>query len=167
MRVGWLLLLLLCGLSVQASPPALMLASEYRDGIPVSEYRVSEKLDGVRGYWDGRALWTRGGHRIHAPAWFVAGWPQEPMDGELWMARGRFDDVSALVRGGGNDRDWRQVHFKVFDLPARPGPFDVRLKALRALLAGSGVDWLQPVAQRRVAVLRSRTHGHHVRGERH
>src|SRR5690606_2292483 len=68
-----------------APPPRLMLATGYHDGIDATRYWVSEKLDGVRGRWDGRVLWTRGGHRIHAPAWFTAGWPAVPMDGELWL----------------------------------------------------------------------------------
>lgn len=95
----FVLSLMLCS-AVVAAPPPLMLATEYRDGVPVGDYRVSEKLDGVRGYWDGRALWTRGGHRVNAPAWFVAGWPDVAMDGELWMGRGRFeaDSEEALKR---------------------------------------------------------------------
>ena len=44
--------------------PAPMLASRMPDGIDVSAYLVSEKLDGVRARWDGRALWTRTGTRI-------------------------------------------------------------------------------------------------------
>jgi DNA ligase-1 len=135
-----------------ASPPAVMLASDYHDQVQVAEYWVSEKLDGVRGYWDGRALWTRGGHRIDVPAWFVAGWPRQAMDGELWIGRGRFDAVSGLVRThAAADADWRQVRFMVFDLPAHPGSFDARLRRLQTLLAEAGVAWLQPVEQRRIA----------------
>ena len=48
--------------------PAPMLASRMPEGIDVSAYLVSEKLDGVRARWDGRALWTRTGTRIDAPA---------------------------------------------------------------------------------------------------
>src|SRR3546814_10462061 len=47
------------------------LATGYQDDVDASRYWVSEKLDGVRGRWDGHALWTRGGHRVHAPAWFT------------------------------------------------------------------------------------------------
>ncbi len=135
-----------------AQPPALMHAGDYRPGIEVEAYFVSEKLDGVRGRWDGRALWTRGGHRIDAPAWFVAGWPAVAMDGELWIGRGRFEEVSGLVRSQrGGDAAWRRVRFMVFDLPQEPGGFGRRLARLQALLAEAGVAWLQPVAQRRHA----------------
>jgi len=35
------------------TPPPLMLANLYRDEIILADYWVSEKLDGVRAYWDG------------------------------------------------------------------------------------------------------------------
>ena len=68
---------------------------------------VSEKYDGVRAVWDGRALRTRHGQIIQAPAAFLARLPaQVPLDGELWLGRGhgRFDAVSALVRRRRPDR---------------------------------------------------------------
>jgi len=135
-----------------ASPPPLMLATDYGAGVEVGDYWVSEKLDGVRGRWDGRTLWTRGGHRIEAPDWFVAGWPAEALDGELWIGRGRFDEVSGLVRARRpDDAAWRHVRFMVFDLPGQAGGFGERLRRLRQLLAGTGVAWLQPVPQERIA----------------
>ncbi|MGY1408651.1 MULTISPECIES: DNA ligase [unclassified Luteimonas] len=135
-----------------AQPPTLMLAMDYEPGVVVADYWVSEKLDGVRGRWDGRALWTRGGSRIDAPGWFVAGWPPVPLDGELWIGRGRFDEVSGIVRAQRRDEAaWRQVRFMVFDLPGHAGGFGERLVQLRALLAGAGVAWLQPVPQQRFA----------------
>lgn len=152
------LALLLCLLmfawpgSCPAQPPAVMLAKDYQAGIPVQDYWVSEKLDGVRGRWDGSALWTRGGGRVTAPDWFVEGWPAVPMDGELWIGRGRFDEVSAIVRTARpGDAGWRQVRFMVFDLPAHPGGFDARLLGLRKLLEDASVPWLRPVPQARVA----------------
>lgn len=133
-------------------PPELMLASRYEAGVPVADYWVSEKLDGVRGYWDGRTLWTRGGHRVHPPAWFTAGWPAEPMDGELWIGRGRFDEVSGIVRAVSPvDSAWRRVRFMVFDLPAQPGRFHTRRLRIQTMLAASNVRWLQPVAQFQLA----------------
>ena len=52
-----------------AAAPSLMLANVYRANIPLADYWVSEKYDGVRGYWDGSQLWTRGGERV---AWIPA-----------------------------------------------------------------------------------------------
>lgn len=72
--------------ALAADAPALLLAQVYRPGLPLADYWVSEKYDGVRGFWDGRTLRTRGGETVAAPASFTAGWPQVPMDGELWAA---------------------------------------------------------------------------------
>ncbi len=134
-----------------AGPPPLMLATGYHHGIDVSRYWVSEKLDGVRGRWDGRALWTRGGLPVQAPAWFTAGWPAVPMDGELWLGRGRFEETSGNVRAGdADDRAWREMRFMVFDLPGAPGRFTDRVQRMRTLLDAAAVAWLRPVAQYRV-----------------
>lgn len=132
-----------------APPP--MLATVYEAGIDVSEYWVSEKLDGVRGRWTGTKLLTREGNPVSAPAWFTDGWPDEPMDGELWIARGRFDEVSGIVRTREpDDGQWRRVRFMVFDLPAHGGSFDERVPHMRALLKDANVPWLQPIEQFRV-----------------
>ena len=134
------------------SPPPLMLATGYKAGVDVSEYWVSEKLDGVRGHWDGQQLWTRGGHLIPAPGWFTNGWPTIAMDGELWLGRGRFEQASTTIRTGGpDDPAWRAMRFMVFDLPAHGGRFDARVRAMRSLLAGHPAAWLRPVVQFRVA----------------
>lgn len=134
-----------------ATPPPLMLANSYRPGIPLEDYWVSEKLDGVRAYWDGRRLVTRGGHAIASPAWFTAGWPAQPLDGELWAGRGTFGQVSSVARlVVPDDAAWRAVRFMVFDLPAHPAVFDERLRVLNGLLAGQDASRLQAVRQFRV-----------------
>lgn len=162
-RLAWLLLFIVIALPGTARPdairpdaadrpPRLMLANTYAPGIDITEYWVSEKLDGVRARWDGSQLLSRGGARIHAPAWFTRDWPDAPLDGELWLGRARFDTLSGIVRTLQPDDDaWRQVRFMVFDLPRHPGPFSARLQALRALLDTTGVPWLEPIAQFRVA----------------
>ncbi len=133
------------------TPPALMLANPYRPGIPLQDYWVSEKLDGVRGYWDGRQLWTRGGQRVAAPAWFTAGWPPEPMDGELWGGRGQFQKTASTVRHQVPDEAaWRTIRFMVFDLPAHEGVFTERISVLHGLLSTIDSPWVRPVAQARV-----------------
>jgi hypothetical protein len=65
--------------------PPLLLAERYRDGIDVPDYWISEKLDGVRAVWDGRALRFRSGNPVPAPQWFLDGLPAEALDGELWL----------------------------------------------------------------------------------
>ena len=150
-----LLTALLCLLAwpvLSAPPPDPMLATPYRGDVAVPDFLVSEKLDGVRARWDGRSLWTRGGARIAAPAAFTRGWPTDPMDGELWIARGRFDEVSATVRRVRADpQAWRRVRFMAFDLPANPRPFAERVVRMRVLIAGADNPQLAMIPQRRFA----------------
>ncbi|WP_421955349.1 DNA ligase [Polaromonas sp.] len=135
--------------------PALMLANVYRPGVVLKDYWVSEKYDGVRGFWDGEKLLTRGGERVMAPAWFTAGWPKTPMDGELWAGRGQFSKAVSTVRqqtpSATTDADWRGMRFMVFDLPAQPGSFTERIPPLNALVAQIKQPWVVAVAQYRVA----------------
>ena len=148
-----LLTLVLCLplLSMAATPPRVMLPMVYRGGIDVSEYWISEKLDGVRGRWDGHHLWARSGAAIDPPSWFTAHWPTVPMDGEIWIARGRFDAMSTLVRTPGIGGDgWRQAHFMVFDLPGDRGTFEQRVLHMRTLVPGAGVPWLRVIPQFRL-----------------
>ena len=53
--VLWLLLALLV-LPLNAHALDIMLPQVYTDGIDVRGWLMSEKLDGVRGYWDGGAF---------------------------------------------------------------------------------------------------------------
>ncbi|MEI2795826.1 DNA ligase [Pseudoxanthomonas sp. F11] len=148
-----LLTALLCLLAwpvLSAPPPDPMLATPYHGNVAVPDFLVSEKLDGVRARWDGRSLWTRGGARIAAPAALTRGWPTEPLDGELWIGRGRFDEVSATVRRVQADpQAWRRVRFMAFDLPANPRPFAERVVRMRTLIADAGNPQLAMIPQRR------------------
>lgn len=131
--------------------PPSMLATNFRSGLNITDYWISEKLDGVRGRWDGKRLITRNGHPIAHPAWFTVGWPNVAMDGELWIGRSRFDEVSGIVRAGrADDPGWRRVRFMVFDLPGHGGTFEARVMRMRGLLSTTRIAWLQPVLQFRV-----------------
>ena len=117
----WLLALwigVLMSISVTANAdeePAILLANVYRNQVDVTQYLVSEKLDGVRAVWDGRRLRFRSGKPIHAPAWFVDALPAQPLDGELWIGRRSFERVSGIVRKEiPVDTEWRQVRYMVF-----------------------------------------------------
>lgn len=133
-------------------PPPLTLAAEYQQGIALDDYWVSEKLDGVRAYWNGSRLIARSGNIIHAPDWFISGFPRTVMDGELWIDRQRFDAVSGVSRRNTpRDEDWREIKYMVFDLPYFPGDFEVRLGELQRLVVALNVPWLQAIPQFRVS----------------
>lgn len=154
---AWLLFCVFCFFPLppaQAAgpePPGLLLANVYHDQIDLEDYWVSEKLDGVRAYWDGRRLISRQGNVFQAPAWFTRNFPATPLDGELWMGRGTFERLSGIVRQQVPDEvAWRQVRYMVFDLPAAEGVFDQRLEQLRDLVQAVGSPYLQLVEQFRV-----------------
>ena len=123
--------------AVYGGKPALMLASRYHQDIDAGDYWVSEKLDGVRARWDGGNLVSRGGYRFAAPSWFTEEFPPEPMDGELWIGRGQYEKVSAVVRKMTPHDGWKQVRLMVFDLPQHQGRFTRRLQSMRYLVEQS------------------------------
>lgn len=132
--------------------PALLLAEMFRADIDPAHYWVSEKYDGVRALWDGRELRFRSGRRVPAPDWFLAGLPPQALDGELWLGRGRFDELSGIVRQAQPvDAQWRRVRYMIFELPDAVGAFTERAERIRSIAAASGASWLQPVRQFRVA----------------
>ncbi len=119
-----------------AAAPSLMLANSYYEDIHIPDYWVSEKLDGVRAYWDGAQLISRQGTVFAVPDWLKAQLPSEPLDGELWMGRGQFEATSAAVRRlKPQDDEWRKIRLMVFDMPQVGGDFDQRLQYMRALFA--------------------------------
>jgi DNA ligase-1 len=152
---AWLItlgLLLSPGLTAASTAAPVMLANVYHVGMSLSDYWVSEKYDGVRGYWDGERLLTRHGVPVNAPAWFTAGWPKTPMDGELWAGREQFEVASAAVRAtSADDAAWHRMRFMVFDVPGQPGPFTDRISVLNRLVAKLDVPWVQAVHQYKVA----------------
>jgi len=136
----------------EAEAPSLLLANVYREGVDLDRYWVSEKLDGVRAYWDGERLLSRKGNPINAPPWFVEHYPRVPLDGELWMGRGAFERLSGAVRRQvPDDAQWRGIRFMVFDLPSSPGTFDRRLQRLREMFETIASPYLALVEQFRVA----------------
>jgi DNA ligase-1 len=133
-------------------PPPLLLARLDTGALDPARCLVSEKFDGVRAHWDGATLRHRSGRTVGAPAWFTARLPARPLDGELWLGRGRFDALSAIVRADpAEDASWRQVRYLVFELPDAPGTFAERAQAIERLAEAIGWPQLEAVAQSPVA----------------
>ena len=132
--------------------PALPLPGVYADTIDPAPYLVSEKFDGVRGAWDGRVLRFRSGRVVPAPAWFTARLPGAPLDGELWLGRGRFDELSAIVRRQAPvDAEWQQLRYMVFELPGALGDFEARALRIAEIAAQAAWPPLVAVAHTPVA----------------
>lgn len=149
LRVGLVVWMWLLVAVAQAGEPPLQLAKVYQAGMDLQGYWVSEKLDGVRAYWDGQQLLSKGGNVIAAPDWFLRDFPDQPLDGELWMGRGRFAQVSAAVRRlQPKAEEWRQIRFMMFDLPASGVPFSERVERMRELVGKTSSYHLAMVEQR-------------------
>ena len=120
-------------------PPVL--AQEWTAGRDPAGWLVSEKLDGVRALWDGQRMVFRSGRVLALPAVIRERLPKEPLDGELWLGRGRFEQVSALLRSErvADAEAWRGVQYHVFELPGGGGTFAERAARLRQVAATS--DW--------------------------
>ena len=130
-----------------AAEPALLLANVLGPRVDVTRYLVSEKFDGVRAIWDGKILRFRSGRTVTAPPWFIAKLPTTALDGELWLARGKFDELSGIVRKTMPvDDEWRRVSYLIFELPELPTgatklSFAQRYARIREI--EREVNWLQ------------------------
>ena len=114
----------LLSLSLLAEKPKLLLLKVYKDQ-NITGWVVSEKLDGIRAYWDGKHLISRGGKIIHAPPWFIKNYPPFEIDGELWTKRGDFENISSIVRDKNPSKHWREIKHYIFEVPnAKGGLFD-------------------------------------------
>ena len=109
----------------------MTLGMDLTPGIDVEGWHASEKLDGVRAYWDGEKLWTRGGNIINAPDWLIAGLPSGVhVDGEIWAGRGQFETARLSVQNG----RWNEsIVFRYFDAPSVKGNWLERMNSLAEL----------------------------------
>lgn len=122
----------------------LLLANKWTPKVDPSGWFMSHKLDGIRAYWDGEGtLWSRLGKPfVKAPAEYLALLPRGvPLDGELYLGPGRFNDTVRAVKGAAG---WGELRYVVFDAPAtvlekydpvttdsvfRDAPFETRIAA--------------------------------------
>ncbi|PCI14409.1 MAG: DNA ligase [Thiotrichales bacterium] len=131
--------------------PPLPLAHTYTQGLNIKDYWLSEKLDGVRAYWDGKQLLSKQGNIYHAPAWFIANFPSQPLDGELWMKRNSFERIVSIVRDKIPGDGWQDIRYMVFDLPLKKVAFSARISKLKNLIATLNSPYLHLVEQSRVS----------------
>jgi DNA ligase-1 len=121
---------------------------ELYNGQDLTGWWVSEKFDGVQGVWDGKVLRTRTGNEIAAPKWWTDALPKrKELIGELWIGRGRFDEVRAVIQTkDANDSYWHRIKFLVFcacsdDL----GPYAEHIKHLPINNKAQVIDFYQGV----------------------
>ncbi|HYE17855.1 MAG TPA: DNA ligase [Tepidisphaeraceae bacterium] len=118
-----------------AKAAPVLLAESWDGVLDPAGWWMSEKLDGIRAYWDGARMWSRLGNEFHVPEWFVEGLPKHPLDGELFLARKAFQKTTAIVRRQDKSEHWKQIRFLIFDAPGHGGAFEARLEMLAKLAA--------------------------------
>eukprot|EP00927_Polykrikos_kofoidii_P060605 TRINITY_DN55543_c0_g1_i1.p1 TRINITY_DN55543_c0_g1~~TRINITY_DN55543_c0_g1_i1.p1 ORF type:complete len:693 (+),score=137.30 TRINITY_DN55543_c0_g1_i1:76-2154(+) len=134
------------------TPPDVLLANKWDEKVDPTGWWISEKLDGMRAYWDPEScsLISRLGNPILCPKEFLASLPRVHLDGELFLGRGRFQELMSTVKNSANvdkvDGPWKHVDYIVFDLPAHAGKFEERQKILRSVL-GAGPAGTRQFAQ--------------------
>ncbi len=116
--------------------PPLLLAHSFELTQDPTGWWMSEKLDGVRAYWDGSRFVSRLGNAFHPPDWFVKGYPSIPLDGELFGGRKKFQRTVGLVKRQDKSDLWKELAYVVFDAPAVEGPFERRLEECKAHVRG-------------------------------
>lgn len=128
-----------------------MLPRIYEKNLDVSGWLVSEKLDGVRGYWDGRKLISKNGHPFYPPAEFLKNFPEFPLEGELWGGRGTFEKTVSAVRKQQPHNGWLDLRFAVFDVPIAAIHFDERLDKAQKWFADHPSEYVFIIPQKIIA----------------
>jgi DNA ligase-1 len=126
----------------------LQLAHDYdTNKHSIHGWMMSEKLDGMRAFWDGgvsrgrrateipwantekhdrflneviaTGLWSRYGQVIRAPDWWLDMLPSNLLlDGELYGGRGKFQFVMSTVKDHVGGDGWNDISYVVFDSPS-------------------------------------------------
>ncbi|QPH92839.1 DNA ligase [Campylobacter concisus] len=112
----------------------LLRLSEFKDQ-NVSGWLASEKLDGVRAYWDGENLLSRQGKKLNAPLSFTKNFPKFALDGELYAKELKFEEIQASVMDKlPDEKAWSRLKFHIFDVPEASGVLPRRLEVLAKFL---------------------------------
>ncbi len=144
-RFSLVLLILLASFESKAQPD-LMLLTPYSNQ-QVEGWLVSEKLDGVRAYWDGKQLLSRQGNKFAAPDWFTQHFPPFALDGELWVGHGQFEQTLSIVRQQTPHAGWQKISYQIFDVPNQDGGLLARLSVLENYLIQHRVEQIQIIKQ--------------------
>jgi DNA ligase-1 len=126
------------------------IAYQKHNNIDIKQYYISEKLDGMRGYWNGKQLLSRQGNVINSPKWFTQHWPDTPIDGELWISQNNFQPLISCVRRNVAGKCWHKVRFMMFDLPKHHGSFAERVKHMQSIVIETHSPYLAAIKQYRV-----------------
>ena len=111
-----------------ANVAGVLLADKWDEKSNLTGWWVSEKLDGVRAYWDGENFQSRNGNIFTAPEWFTKGLPKNRhLDGELFGGRKKFQTTVSVVKSGPSHPGWSSITYEIFDVPNEGTKFETRM----------------------------------------
>jgi DNA ligase-1 len=125
--VLFLLLTICFNFAVKAVALDLMLPEVYEEDIDINSWLMSEKLDGIRGYWDGEKLLSKKGIPLNPPAAFIRNFPDFAVEGEIWGGRKSYEKTLSIVLKEEAHDGWLNLKFAIFDVPKTGGGFEARL----------------------------------------
>ena len=117
-----------------AEKPKLLLLKSYKPDNNVIGWLMSEKLDGVRAYWNGKKLLSRSGKIFASPKSFTKGFPPFEIDGELWTKREDFEHIISIVNRQNPHKAWKELSYNIFEVPHQKGGLLERLEVLKIWL---------------------------------
>jgi len=94
----------------------------------ISGWLMSEKLDGIRGYWDGNKFYSKNGNELVVPKYFTKNFPPFALDGELWSKRDDFEFIQSTVLDKIPSLQWKKITYNIFEVPNIKGDFTDRLQ---------------------------------------
>jgi DNA ligase-1 len=101
----------------------------------ISGWLMSEKLDGIRGYWDGKEFYSKNGNLLNVPKWFTKNFPPFRLDGELWSKRDDFEFIQSTVLDETPSKGWEKITYNIFEVPDAIGDFPTRLQKAKEWFA--------------------------------
>lgn len=144
-------LIFLCVLTIynisQADAIQIQKPKTYQGYEDIKGWLMSEKLDGIRGYWDGKQLISKNGNKIHAPKWFIKDFPPFALDGELWTKRGDFENIQSIVLDDIATKQWQKISYQIFEVPYHDGNFTTRLQHAEKYLKEKQIKHVQIIKQ--------------------
>ena len=123
----------------QSSSNQMLLLAKYDEGLlengSLKGYVVSEKLDGVRAFWDGKVLKARSNKAFAVPKCWLAKFPPFALDGELMLENGGFEQLLSVVnKANASCEAWGSVRYHIFDTPNATGSLLERLNTAQSYI---------------------------------
>ena len=114
----------------------------------ITNWYMSEKLDGIRAYWNGKEFISKNGNKIYAPDWFIKDFPNFELDGELWSKRDDFENIQNIVLDEKPTQKWNEITYNIFEVPNTDGNFDKRLGKIQSWLEKNPNKFIKIIPQK-------------------